>query len=101
MFKFIAPALAGIAIVSSPAMAKGQQDKVEVREVSVADLDLAKPEGQREMQARVRRAANSICADHRVRGLEARAQQAACAKAILSKTETQMATRIAASSNGG
>lgn len=100
MFKFIAPALVGIAIVSSPAAAMNQEEKVE-RAVNVGDLDLSKPEGQREMQARVRRAANSICVDNRVRGIEAHAKQAACIKSILSKTETQIAERIAGSRNGG
>lgn len=100
MFKFIAPALVGIAIISSPATAMTQEEQVE-RAVNIADLDLSKAEDQREMQVRVRRAANSICFDSRVRGVEARAKQAACTKSILSKTETQMAARIAGTRNGG
>lgn len=100
MFKFIAPAIAAIAIVSSPALAKTQDGQIE-RAVNIGDLDLSKPEDQREMQVRVRRAANSICVDNRVRGVEARAKQAACTKSILTKTETQMAARIAGTRNGG
>lgn len=100
MLKFIAPAIAAIAIVSSPALAKTQDGQIE-RAVNIGDLDLSKPEDQREMQVRVRRAANSICVDNRVRGVEARAKQAACTKSILSKTETQMAARIAGTRNGG
>lgn len=100
MFKFIAPVAAGIAILTAPTAAFAETKPFE-RVVHVDDLDLAKPEDQRQMEIRVQRAVKAMCVDRRTRDIDLRARQSACLKEAQSKTQTQMAQKIADARYGG
>ncbi len=95
-----AAAAASLALIASPALADTSEAS---RNVSIAGLDLATPEGQRLLDQRIETAARAVCAANRsrtgtrIQGREVRE----CVKAARTSARSQVAAAIADQQRGG
>lgn len=85
---FAAPAAADIVVTGSPAP---------TAKVAYDDLDLGSAAGLNRLNARIRAAADRLCSDPGVKGLEAQLQAAACRDATIAAAAPQVARAIAQS----
>ncbi len=94
---FALAATLGVMAVPAKTMAATTQGQAPTMSVSVADLDLATPEGQRQLDRRVRKAARSVCGgDAATTGTRLRSTGAeACYAQALRQTRTLVAEKVA------
>lgn len=68
--------------------------------IQTGDLNLATAEGQAKLEARIARATREVCSDTTT-GSRIRKSDDACVAAVRASVEKQVASRRAASNNGG
>lgn len=99
--KTLAFAAAAIGMVASPAFAGS--DKAPTASVSIVGLDLATPEGQKMLDARINAAARNLCHVDRIRtGTRLKSSDSrACYQKARASAKQQVATAIADQRLGG
>ena len=99
--KTLALAAAAIGLMATPALAS--PDKAPSANVSFAGLDLATPEGQKELDARINSAARSICQIDKIRtGTRLKSSEAReCYAKARASAKKQVASAIADQRRGG
>lgn len=94
---FALAATLGVMAVPAKTMAATAEGQAPTVSVSIADLDLATPEGQRQLDRRVRKAARAVCGgDAATTGTRLRSTGAeSCYAQALRQTRNLVAERVA------
>jgi UrcA family protein len=94
---FALAATLGVMAIPARTMAAEASDQPPTVSVSIADLDLATPEGQRQLDRRIRKAARAVCGgDDVTTGTRLRSRDAvSCYEQALRQTRLLVAERVA------
>ena len=94
--------ITGAAIKGVPALAEpaGQTSDVAVSLVRTADLDLASPKGQRELEQRITLAAREVCGTASDVDLEGKNEVRACRDEVIARAHSQRDSLLAAAGRG-